>query len=239
MFLYPLYFSDIWIYILAAVLPALILLCYIYKKDHVEKEPVGLLLQLLVAGLLAALVSIVLERILQSILDAAISPFDPAYSIIMAFLVVAAVEEGTKYSFLKRASWKNRNFNYRFDGIVYAVFVSLGFAAFENVLYVFNYGLSVALPRALLAVPGHMGFSVFMGLFYGRAKLYENNGYRGRRWFNQIIAYISAVFLHGFYDACLMIGTDQSTMMFAGFVAIMYVLVFLLIRYESKHDKYI
>lgn len=75
--------------------------------------------------------------------------------------------------FLHARTWRNPNFNYRFDGIVYAVFVSLGFAAFENIQYVLHYGLSVALPRAIFAVPGHMSFAVFMGLFYGRAKLYE------------------------------------------------------------------
>ena len=141
------------IYILAAVLPAVFLLRYIYKHDTVEKEPPGLLLSLLLMGVLAALASIVLEVIGQKILDANISQDDPYYNIILAFVVVAAVEEGTKCFFLKRRTWNNPNFNYRFDGIVYAVFVSLGFAAFENIKYVFNFGLSVALPRAILAVP--------------------------------------------------------------------------------------
>ena len=126
------------IYILAAVLPAVFLLRYIYKHDTVEKEPPGLLLSLLLMGVLAALASIVLEVIGQKILDANISQDDPYYNIILAFVVVAAVEEGTKFFFLKRRTWNNPNFNYRFDGIVYAVFVSLGFAAFENIKYVFN-----------------------------------------------------------------------------------------------------
>ncbi len=96
--------------------------------------------------------------------------WQPAYTILLAFLVVAVVEEGTKFVFLKLRTWRDPNFNFRFDGIVYAVFVSLGFAAFENINYVLGYGLTVALPRAVLAIPAHMGFAVFMGLFYGRGK---------------------------------------------------------------------
>ena len=168
--------SILAIYVLAAVLPAFFLLRYIYRKDTIEKEPGYLLWQLLLGGVLAALASIVLETLGSAILNNTVDQRDPKYYIIMAFLVVAAVEEGTKLFFLKRRSWRDPNFNYMFDGLVYSVFVSLGFAAFENIKYVFSYGLSVAVPRALLAIPGHMGFAVFMGIFYGRAKLAESRG---------------------------------------------------------------
>lgn len=70
---------------------------------------------------------------------------DTGWGILLAFLVVAVVEEGTKFFFLHQKTWHSPYFNYRYDAIVYAVFVSLGFAAFENVKYIFNYGLSVAL----------------------------------------------------------------------------------------------
>ena len=115
--------------------------------------------------------------------------------------MVAVVEEGTKLFFLKRRSWRDPNFNFMFDGIVYSVFVSLGFAAFENIKYVFTYGLSVAMPRALLAVPGHLGFAVFMGVFYGRAKLCESRGQYFASKVSMAMGYVAAVFLHGFYDS--------------------------------------
>ena len=168
--------SILAVYILAAVLPAIILLRYIYKHDTVEKEPPGLLLTLLFMGVLAALCATVLEAIFQTVLDLLVDPGSPVYTILLAFLVVAVVEEGTKFWLLKRRTWYHPAFNYRFDGIVYAVFVSLGFAAYENITYVLRYGLSVALPRALLAVPGHAAFAVVMGAFYGRARLREGWG---------------------------------------------------------------
>ena len=82
------------IYILAAVLPAIFLLRYIYKHDTVDKEPPGLLLSLILMGVVAALMSIVLEIIGEKILNDQISQDDKYYKIILAFAVVAVVEEG-------------------------------------------------------------------------------------------------------------------------------------------------
>jgi len=188
-------------------------------------------------GVAAALVAVVLESIGQSILSRFLGEDDPAYTIITAFLVVAVVEEGAKFVFLYWRTWKDPNFNFRFDGIVYAVFVSLGFAAFENISYVMGYGLSTALVRALLAIPAHMGFAVFMGLFYARAKLCSDAGdMRGKRR-NLLVSYLSAVLLHGFYDACALLGTLLSALLFVAFAIAMYIIVIRLVKKESQSDK--
>ncbi|NCB51328.1 MAG: PrsW family intramembrane metalloprotease [Clostridia bacterium] len=225
------------IYILAAVLPALFLMRYIYYEDTVEKEPRELLIRLVLLGVAAALVSIFLESVGKNILSSLIDESSPVYTVVFAFLVVAVVEEGTKFYFLKRRTWNDPNFNYRFDGIVYAVFVSLGFAAFENISYVMGYGLTVAVPRAILAIPGHMGFAVFMGLFYGRAKLYENNGNIKKRNLDLWAAYLAAVFLHGLYDTCVMLGNLISAVMFVVYVVAMYIVVIRLVKKESAADS--
>ena len=238
------YFPLLWggstlkaIYVLAAVLPAAFLMRYVYKQDKIEKEPANLLISLVVDGILAALAAILLELLGQSILDALVAPENPIYVYLMAFLVVAAVEEGTKFFFLYRRTWRDPNFNYRFDAILYAVFVSLGFAAFEKVQYVLRYGLSVALPRAVLAVPGHMSFAVVMGVFYSRARFCENRGdERGCRhalW----SGYLAAVSLHGFYDACAMIGSGLSTVLFLVFVVWMFRMTYRLVKRESALDS--
>lgn len=229
--------SILAIYVLAAVLPAAFLMRYVYRQDSIEKEPPELLGSLILMGVFAALASIALEMLGESVLPALIDTSSPYYVVVLAFLVVGVVEEGTKLFFLYRRTWRDPNFNFRFDGIVYAVFVSLGFAAFENLRYVFRYGLSVALPRALLAIPGHMGFAVFMGLFYGRAKLCADCGNTAGKRRNLLAGYLSAVFLHGFYDTCAMIGTDHSTVIFLIFVAVVYVIVFRLIRREATEDE--
>ena len=222
--------------VLAAVLPAAFLLRYIYRKDKLEKEPRKLLFSLLFFGVAAALVSIVLESFGKSILSLLVDENNPAYTIIFAFLVISVVEEGTKFFFLKRRTWNDPNFNYRFDGIVYAVFISLGFAAFENISYVMGYGLTVAVTRAFLAIPGHMGFAVFMGLFYGRAKRHAHSGNKKGETANLWAGYLAAVALHGFYDACALIGTVWSTGVFLAFVVVMYIVVIRMVRKQSETD---
>ena len=225
------------LYILAAILPAIFLLRYIYRLDTIEKEPAYLLLRLLFCGVGAAICSILLERVGQGILDATVSQQSPHYILFLAFLVVAVVEEGMKLFFLKRCSWRDPNFDYLFDGIVYAVFTSLGFAAFENIIYVFNYGLSVSIPRAIFAIPGHLSFSVFLGIFYGRAKRCEIHGNRFGCYRNLLLGYLCAVFLHGFYDTCAMIGTAPANAIFLIFIILLYSLVYRMVRKASQYDR--
>ncbi len=233
----PLLYRTLVIYVLAAVIPALFLLRFLYNQDKIEKEPPGLIGSLILRGVAAALCAIVLEWIGNAILDSTMSSSHPYYITVLAFLVVAAAEEGSKLFFLKRRTWNDPNFNYLFDAVVYAAAVSLGFAAFENIKYVFSYGLSVVLPRALFAIPGHLGFSVFMGIFYGRAKQCTNRGNHVGTVWNLLLGYLSSVFLHGFYDACAMSGTPQATLIFYGFVAVMYLVVYRLIRSASRKDR--
>jgi len=229
--------NSISVYIGAAVLPALVLLILVYRADKVEKEPTNLILKLILMGVLSALLASLVESFGMSALDSLLAQDNPYYTVLLAFLVVAAAEEGCKYLLLKKSSWNNPNFDFMFDGIVYAAAVSLGFAAFENIIYVFGYGLSVAPARAIFAVPGHLSFSVFMGYFYGRARLAANCGDFSRSRLNRWAAYLSAVFFHGFYDTCAMTETDIAATIFLIFVAIMFILVLILIRRGSKFDQ--
>lgn len=226
------------IYMAAALLPALFLLGYIYRQDRVEKEPLGLLLRLFLMGVVSALCAGILESILQPILGILVREGTVLHTVLMAFVVVAMVEEGAKFFFLKRCTWNHPAFNYRFDAIVYAVFVSLGFAAYENIFYVFSNGLSTAALRAVTAIPAHMSFAVFCGVFYGRAKrcaLYGKDSVVG--W-NLQMAYVAAVVFHGFYDACAMIGTRAAMLIFMGFVVVMFLLVFWIVKNESYLDQH-
>ncbi len=225
------------IYLAAAVLPALVLLVYVYRQDRIEHEPADLLVSLVLLGVVAALLSLLPETVGEGVLASLVQQGSERYTFLLAFLVVAVVEEGAKFLLLYRRTWNDPNFNYRFDGIVYAVFVSLGFAAFENIKYVFTYGLAVAAPRALLSIPGHMSFAVFMGLFYGRARLYADLGRPGRARLTLLASWLMAVLLHGVYDSCAMIGTTESTVVFLLFVAVLYFVVFRLIRVESRNDR--
>ena len=109
----------------AAIGPAIYLLCYIYKQDKIEKEPTKMLVQLFFLGCLAGVIACVLEEIGTVVLNKFVDPNSPAGEIMMAFFIVAVAEEGAKFLLLKKRTWKDPNFNFRFDGVVYAVFVSL------------------------------------------------------------------------------------------------------------------
>lgn len=238
-FLLNLGMSVLLIYVLAALLPAIFLMKYIYDRDTYEKEPPRLLWSCVLNGVLAALVSIILEMIGESIVGSFVDQNSEVYSIVTAFLVVAVVEEGMKFFFNYRRTWNDPNFNYTFDAIVYSTFTSLGFAAFENIEYVFQYGLSVALPRAVLSVPGHCGFAVVFGYFYGRAKTAERNGDHSGKVTNLVVGYLAAILLHGFYDSCAMINTTTSHVLFIIFVIVMYIAIIRLIKKESEANTYV
>ena len=149
MFLF--YLPDV-VLIAAAVIPAIALLVYVYRQDRIEKEPLPLLGALLLYGIAATALAKVLERVGVFVVDPLTRNNPVLNDVLLYFFVVGFAEECTKYFLLKRRTWGIPEFNCRFDGVVYAVAVSLGFALFENIGYVFLYGLGTAAIRAVTAV---------------------------------------------------------------------------------------
>jgi len=112
-----------------------------------------------------------------------------------AFFKVALIEEFSKFVFVRFILFPNRNFNEPFDGIVYSVMVSMGFATLENILYVFQYGFETGILRMFTAVPAHATFGVLMGYFLGKAKFAHR-----RTLYYSIVALLTATAFHGAYD---------------------------------------
>ena len=218
--------------IVAAVVPAFFLMIRAYRSDRLEKEPPSLLWSLALAGVFSALIALVVERILGRILDAAV-PQGTLYDVLLYFGVVAFGEEGAKYFMLRRRTWRSPEFNCQYDGVVYAVFVSLGFALWENIGYVLMYGMQTA----VTAIPGHACFGVFMGVFYGLAKRRFNEGGAAGSKALRILAVIVPALLHGTYD--YIASTDGSIWGFIGFIAVLFVVSFVLIGKMAKRDQYI
>lgn len=216
----------------AAIVPAVWLLIKVYKLDAVEKEPKRLILRLIGMGMVSTFGAILTETIGSMLIDEStlIGKF------LMYFIVVALSEEGFKYFFLKRTTWKNPDFNYQFDGIVYAVSVSLGFALLENISYVFSYGLSTAIVRAVTAVPGHACFGVFMGTWYGLAKRYANEGDVQNEQKCRRMAVLIPVLLHGTYDFIASLETGYTWILFILFVIAMFFYTNRLLKREAARD---
>ena len=223
--------------LLVAVLPPLFIMILLNVKDKKEKEPKGLLFLCVVGGALSTIFSIILENLNMSVIT---NIFDGEKSFgfyaVEALLGVAVVEELGKYIALRIITWKNRNFDYTFDGIVYSVFVSLGFAVTENILYVIKYGLQTGLLRAVTAIPGHMSFGVYMGYFYGLAKFYQVAGYKSKKTANLWIGYLTAVLMHGLYDFLAFSQREISMWFFFIFSISMDIFVFVQIHQSAKND---
>ncbi len=185
--------------LLLAVAPAMIIIIYIYFKDKFEKEPILFLFK---NFLLGATVSILITLILGTIVSMLIPITDDKSILqmfIKAFVIVALVEEFSKYLIVRYYAQRNKEFNEPFDGIVYAVMVSMGFAVLENILYVFQYGVATGITRAFTAVPAHATFAILMGYFMGKAKFSKN---KMRLNFTGLLF---ATLFHGAYDFFLFI----------------------------------
>ena len=233
-----LFYGDL-IQIAAAVLPALFLLYKVYQADRIEKEPPGLLISLVLYGILATGLAMIAEMVGGTVVGALFPENSLLYRLFFYFGVVALAEEGAKYVLLKRRTWYSPAFNYQFDGLVYAVFVSLGFALWENISYVAMYGLHVALLRAVTAIPGHACFGVFMGVWYGLAKKFERRGdqEKARRYCR--MAFWVPAFLHGSYDFIASMESGLWSLLFVIFIVTMFVVALRLVKRQSAYDRYL
>ena len=227
------------ILIAAAVVPAVFLLIRVYRADRLEPEPSGLLLSLILRGVFATVIAMVLEELGSALLGSVYAENSLPYNVIMYFVIVAFSEEGAKYILLRRRTWRSDAFNCQFDGVVYAVFVSLGFALWENLGYVAMYGLSTALVRAVTAVPGHACFGVFMGVWYGLAKRLHGQGKDGASKLCRVLALLLSAFLHGCYDYIATIESVHYGWLFAAFVAVLFTVAFILVKRQSRRDRYL
>ena len=176
--------------------PIFIIAFYIYSRDIYEKEPISYLLKALSIGAIIVLPVVFIEKQLSAPADKLEGISNAAW---IAFIVAGLTEEGMKYLAFLLFFWKSSNFNERFDGIVYAVYISLGFAGIENILYVFSGGYSVGIVRALTAVPAHALFGVVMGYYFGLAKFHQK--FRG---VYLMLAFFLPFVFHGLYDFLLM-----------------------------------
>ena len=215
-----------------AIIPGALLLFYVYKKDKVEKEPLGLIFKLIFFGILSCFVAAFVEQVE--------SQFLPKYpegslgnALVTSFLMAALVEETVKYLATRLGSWKYIGFNYRFDGIVYATSAAVGFAIYENIMYVSMYGFQTAIVRAFTAIPLHAFCGVFMGVFYSYSKNASLHGQPTGKW--TALALLVPMGIHGVYDTFAFLG-EVGTLPLLVFVVILDVAAIVTINKMSRED---
>ena len=188
--------------LLSALIPAVVLLGYIYWRDRKSPEPLKQLLKATAWGVLAIPLTLAIVYPLQLIGVIPEEFTTIGGAIYDAFMSAAIPEELSKLLLLWLFLRKNHYFDERMDGIVYAVCVSLGFAGLENILYVVlnEDWASIAISRAIFAVPGHFCYGVMMGYFYSLAKFEPLHRTR-----YSALALLVPVVAHGVYDSLLFI----------------------------------
>ena len=219
-----------------AMAPGIAICMFIYFKDKYNREPLGLLMLSFFMGVLAILPAVIFQiafiKPVERIMGEGIY-----YTAVFSYLIVALGEEGSKLLALRLVPFRRKAFDDPFDGIVYAVMVSMGFATLENIMYVTNHGFGTGILRMFLSVPAHATFGVLMGYHIGLAKFDPANRKR-----HMILAIFWPVFFHGTFDFFLFLPKNDwnGWLLFGGAVVSFIVAVKLslkLIRRKQEISK--
>ncbi len=211
-----------------AVAPCLALGVFIYWRDKFDKEPLRLLAGSFALGVFSCIPAALSGIFLDKVFDTGGMGMFGLF--IRTFIFIGLVEEGWKFFFTVLVPYRKSAFDEPYDGITYAVMVSLGFATFENILYVISGGMEVAFLRMFTAVPAHVTFGVIMGYFLGLAKFRNNS-----MWL-KIVGLAGATAFHGFYDFSLF-STEQYPLMIIGALLSLILGVILSLRAIHLHRK--
>ncbi len=198
-----------------ALAPVIAIILFVWFKDKYDREPI----RFLVLGFILGIISIIPAIILEMIGNSFFPTMDMMNVFLYSFFVVALAEEGIKFFFLRIVFYKNRYFNEPFDGIIYAVMISMGFAAAENIMYVMNHGFAVGLLRMFTAVPAHAGFAILMGYFVGKAKFAKQY-----KTYILLLGLFNAILFHGLYDFFLL-QNDSDGLRILAFVTLIICLI--------------
>jgi protease PrsW len=202
-----------------AIAPGIAICIFIYIKDKYNKEPLGLLLMSFILGMVSTVPAIIIQLVFktsvedmqgQSMLQVAT----------FAYGVVALSEEGSKFIMLRFYAYPKKAFDDPFDGIVYAVMVSMGFATLENIGYVMQHGFATGITRMFLSVPAHATFGVLMGYHVGLGKFNAS-----KRNYYFLLAILWPVIFHGTFDFFLFLGNNN--LHYAGAIASFVIAIYL------------
>jgi RsiW-degrading membrane proteinase PrsW (M82 family) len=182
---------------LAGLVPAIVAMAYFDRLDKLRPEPIWSKRKVMLAGCISVIPCIFVEQVLMQLGPSALNGIWQALAY-QAFVVAAFTEELAKVACVKLVIWRRPEFDERLDGIVYGTRAGLGFAAVENVAYLWGAGsfeqwLGMFVGRALLAIPLHAITAGIMG-YYAARQRFDKTG--PGLWGGFFIA----VALHGLYD---------------------------------------
>ncbi len=174
-----------------SISPGFFIMSLIYNLDVQNKEPLWLLAITFILGAVILLIDIDILKYLLSFIDVE----NKVLSTGIEALTVSTTEEVLKFLVVILIIYPNKHFDEPFDGIVYSVFVGMGFATVENLTFVLQGSASLALMRMFTAVPAHFVFAVIMGYYLGKTK----SNKKGQLIFIALAILIPIIF-HASYD---------------------------------------
>lgn len=209
---------------LSAVAPGFALLSYFYLRHELEAEPLGYVIRSFVAGAILVFPIMFVQYAFEEE-GVLTGPF------LKAYVATALLEEFFKWFMIYYTIYIHKVFDDYYDGILYAVACSLGFATLENFLYLWVYdSLEIAIWRAILPVSGHALFAVAMGFCLGRAK----HSVHEHLWL--FVAVIAATLLHGTFDFILLLEPDEKLPAVL-YISVLWMVALLLVRAANLSNR--
>ncbi len=180
--------------VLVALAPCVFWLWMIYIWDKCKPAPKSLLIRTFFFGMGIAIPVAIIESTIVSRLIAG-QPLAVSTAAYVAFVVAGVTEETGKFLVVRLSAYPSPHFDEPEDGLVYSAAAALGFAALENIIYLFSFGWQVILVRGLVSNLAHVLFSSLWGYPLALTKLgIIKNKYM--TWFGLAAAMIA----HGAFD---------------------------------------
>ena len=219
--------------IILAILPILLVGILYYLRDTL-KEPKKVLGSMFCFGLISALLVIAISFISLLIFPSYLDVENASYLkiFIYSFIFTSLVEEGCKWIMVYKIAFKSQEFDQLYDIVLYSVFVGLGFATIENLIYIVPsvYGVWIAMFRAITAIPAHTCFGTFIGYYLAMYKKFNQKRYL-------IMSLLVPVLLHGLYDFLLYSENIYMAAIFLILITGMLIVTIIKVNKIVKFDK--
>ncbi|SDP44428.1 glutamic-type intramembrane protease PrsW [Halobacillus aidingensis] len=209
----------------AAISPAVAIMTFIYLSKRIELEPLPLIIRMFIIGVIMVFPIMFIQYAFETE-----NVFHSSF--LKSFFLAELLEEFFKWFFLLFVAYRHSDFDHHYDGIIYGVAVSLGFATIENIIYIFQNGIEIAILRAVFPVSSHALFGLIMGYYMGKAKFRTNRS----NWC-LALGLVIPVGLHVIYD--YIITVKEMTWMYwiTPFMIILWLIGLRKIKIANQHHE--
>ena len=222
--------------ILMVLLQVSVLMLYIYHRDNIEKEPIGLILIIFILGMLCVIFSGKIWNLIANAIPEIgeeVTNENKYVRFLVSYGEIGFIEETVKYIFLNIIIYRNKNYNYEYDGIVYSTAISLGFALLEGINYGIGSNIFTTIIRGVLTTPMHVVYGVFMGYYLSKSK----KNISSRSLYYRYIGLFIPIIIHGTSDYLLSTLNQSNLLIYIIYSLVIYIMALKKINELSNLDK--